>query len=142
MALFPREEPLHTVQTAMWATGPLWTGEDNRKSVAPTGVLTPNRPDSSQSYKVTCHSEYHEDLRRRGFIDERILKLGQLHAPDALSQGNILQYPLNRRMSGLQSRSARLEMRYISYSRWVSTHDSLVVRSLVTTMNADMRANQ
>lgn len=89
-------------------------GEENRKSVAPTGVLTPNRPEGSQSYKVTCHSEYHEDLCRRGFIVERILKLGQLHAPDALSLGNILQYPPNRRMSGPQSRSARLEVRQIS----------------------------
>jgi len=127
----------------MWAARPLWMVEENRKSVAPTGVLTtPNRPDGSQSYNVTCHSEYHEDLCRRGVVAERILKLGQLHAPDALSQGNILQYQLNWRMSGPQSRSAGLEVRQISYSRWVSTHDSSVVQSLVTTMNAHMRANQ
>jgi len=62
VALFPRKEPLHIVQKDMWAAGSLWMGEENRKSVAPTGVLTPNRPDGSQSYKVTCHSEYHEDL--------------------------------------------------------------------------------
>jgi hypothetical protein len=109
--LFPRKEPLHTVQKAMWATGPLWTDEENRKSVAPTGVLTPNRPDGSKSYKVNCHSEYHEDLRKRGFIVERILKVGQVHTSDDFSQENILQYPLNRRMSGPQSRSARLEAR-------------------------------
>lgn len=83
--LFPRKVPLHTVQKAICATGPLWMDEENRKSVTPTGVLTPNRPDGSKSYKVNCHSEYHEDLRKRGFIVERILQLGQVHASDALS---------------------------------------------------------
>jgi hypothetical protein len=95
----------------MWATGPLWAGEKNTKSVAPIGVGTPNRPDGSQSYKVNRLSEHHEELHRRGFITESILKRRQLHAPDVLFQENILQYPMNTRLSGPQSRTACLEVR-------------------------------
>ena len=110
-SLYPRKQPLLTVQKAMYATGPLWTGVENRKSVGPIGVLTLNRPDGSQSHKVTCLSEYHEHFWRRGFTAQRIPKHGQLHAPVALSQDNILQYPLNRRLSRPQRRCARLEVR-------------------------------
>jgi hypothetical protein len=51
--------------------------------------------------------------RGSGRIAPRILNLrsmtvsGQLHAPDALSPGKSPRYPLDRRLSGPQSRSGR-----------------------------------
>jgi len=42
----PRKDPVHIVQEAGWATGPVWTGAGN---LAPTGIRSQDRPARSQS---------------------------------------------------------------------------------------------
>ena len=42
----PGKDPVHIVQEAGWAPGPVWTGAEN---LAPTGILSPDRPARSQS---------------------------------------------------------------------------------------------
>ena len=45
-ALYPGKDAVPIVQEAVWAPGPVWTGAEN---LAPTGILSPDRPASSQS---------------------------------------------------------------------------------------------
>jgi hypothetical protein len=40
-ALYPGKDPIPTVQEAVRAPGPVWTGAEN---LAPTGIRSPNRP--------------------------------------------------------------------------------------------------
>jgi hypothetical protein len=50
------DNPVSIVQDAAWASGPIWTGEEN---LAPTGVRTPNRPARSESLiPVHTHALY------------------------------------------------------------------------------------
>jgi len=49
-ASLPGRTPMSSVQEAGWAPGPVWTGVKDRKSVAVTGVWTPNRPTRSKSF--------------------------------------------------------------------------------------------
>jgi hypothetical protein len=42
----PGKDPIPTVQEAVWAPGPFWTGAEN---LAPTGIRSPDRPSRSQS---------------------------------------------------------------------------------------------
>ena len=44
--LYPRKDPVPTVQEAGWAPGPVWTDAEN---LAPTGVRSPDRPARSES---------------------------------------------------------------------------------------------
>jgi hypothetical protein len=46
--LNPERSPVPIVQQSPWAPGPAWTGVENRKSFAPTGIRPPNRPARSQ----------------------------------------------------------------------------------------------
>jgi hypothetical protein len=39
----PGKDPVPIVQEAGWAPGPVWTGTEN---LAPTGILSPDRPAS------------------------------------------------------------------------------------------------
>jgi hypothetical protein len=45
-SLPPWKDPVHIVQEAEWAPGPVWTGEEN---LASTGIRSPDRPARSQS---------------------------------------------------------------------------------------------
>jgi hypothetical protein len=45
-ALPPGKRPVHNVQEAGWAPGPVWTGLEN---LAPNGIRSPDRPARSQS---------------------------------------------------------------------------------------------
>ena len=42
----PGKDPITIIQEAVWAPGPVWTGEEN---LAPTGILSPHRPARSHS---------------------------------------------------------------------------------------------
>jgi hypothetical protein len=42
----PGKDPVPTVQEAVWAPGPVWTGAEN---LAPTGIRSTDRPANSQS---------------------------------------------------------------------------------------------
>ena len=42
----PGKDPVPILQEAGWAPGPVWTGAEN---LAPTGILSPDRPARSQS---------------------------------------------------------------------------------------------
>jgi hypothetical protein len=42
----PGKDPVHIVQEAGWASGPVWTGAENLSS---TGIRSPDRPARSQS---------------------------------------------------------------------------------------------
>jgi len=42
----PGKGPVHIVQEAGWAPGPVWTGAEN---LAPTSIRSPDRPARSQS---------------------------------------------------------------------------------------------
>jgi hypothetical protein len=44
-AFYPRKDPVPIVQEAGWAPGPVWTGAEN---LAPTGILSSDRPARSQ----------------------------------------------------------------------------------------------
>jgi len=44
--LYPGKESVPIVQEAGWASGPVWTGEEN---LAPTGIRSPDRPASIES---------------------------------------------------------------------------------------------
>ena len=43
----PGKDPVPIVQEAGWDPGPVWTGAENL--APPTGILSPDRPDRSQS---------------------------------------------------------------------------------------------
>jgi len=45
-ALPPTKDPVPNVQEAVWASGPAWTGAEN---IAPTGILSADRPARSES---------------------------------------------------------------------------------------------
>jgi hypothetical protein len=69
-----------------------------------------------------------------GCIDPHFLTLGtsgQLHAPAALSPGKEPPYPLDRRLSGPQSRSGRLGEEKILHYR-DSNSDPSVVQSVAS----------
>jgi hypothetical protein len=44
--LTPGKDPIHIVQEAGWASGPVWTGAEN---LGPTGIRSPDRPACRQS---------------------------------------------------------------------------------------------
>ena len=46
VALYPGKDRVRIVQEAGWTPGPVWTGAEN---LAPTGILSPDRPARSQS---------------------------------------------------------------------------------------------
>jgi hypothetical protein len=45
-ALTPGKDPVHIVQEAEWAPGPVWMGAEN---LAPTGIRSPDLPACSES---------------------------------------------------------------------------------------------
>ena len=45
VAFTPEKDPVPIVQEAGWASGPVWTGEEN---LAPTGIRSPDRPARSE----------------------------------------------------------------------------------------------
>ena len=46
------KDPVHVVQEAGWATGPVWTGAEN---FAITGIRSPDRPARSESLYRLSH---------------------------------------------------------------------------------------
>jgi hypothetical protein len=55
----PGKDPVHMVQGARWAPGPVWTGAEN---LAPTGIRSPDRQARSQSlYRLSypAHQIWH-----------------------------------------------------------------------------------
>ena len=56
-AFTPGKDPVHIVQEAGWATGPVWTGAEN---LAPTRIRSPDRPAGSQSlYRLNYPAHFH-----------------------------------------------------------------------------------
>jgi hypothetical protein len=54
--LTPEKDPVHTVQEAGWASGPVWTDAEN---LAPTGIRSPDRLARSQSlYRLRYTAHY------------------------------------------------------------------------------------
>jgi hypothetical protein len=47
----PEKDPVHIVQEAGWAPGPVWTGA---KNLAPTGIRSPDLP--ARSYSLYRHT--------------------------------------------------------------------------------------
>ena len=48
--------PISNVEEARWASRPVWTGMERRKSSVPTGVRTPNRP-AHRDFEPQCGAE-------------------------------------------------------------------------------------
>ena len=52
----PRKDPVHIVQEAGWAPGPVWTGAEN---LASTGIRSPDRPARSESlYRLSYRGPF------------------------------------------------------------------------------------
>ena len=52
----PGEDPVTIVQEARWAPGPVWASAEN---LAPTGILSPDRPAHSQSLYRLSYRAHH-----------------------------------------------------------------------------------
>jgi len=67
----PGKDSIPIVQEAGWATGPVWTGEEN---LAPTGIRSPDRPARSQSlYRLRYPAHIRPERGR--FIQHTPLKI-------------------------------------------------------------------
>ena len=70
----PGKDPVHIVQEAGWASGPVWTGAEN---LVPTGIRSPDRPARSQSLYRPRHPAYSAAHNNSDVQGNFLLKLRQ-----------------------------------------------------------------
>ena len=97
----PGKDPAHIVQEAGWAPGPVWTGAEN---LAPTGILSPDRPARSQSlYRLRYPT--HNSVKALGLLTYTLSLRDTQSSTHRRTNQEILQATGHTHSANLQFRS-------------------------------------